>query len=49
MIPAESFSREYIQKQRENLGVPFQTKKGNSMIMQVVKQLFDVGELFSEV
>ena len=31
------------------LGVPFQTKKGNSMTMQVAKQLFDVGELFSEV
>jgi len=31
------------------LGVPFQTKKGDSMTMQVAKQLFDVGELFSEV
>ncbi|MCK4565210.1 MAG: nucleotidyl transferase AbiEii/AbiGii toxin family protein, partial [Verrucomicrobia bacterium] len=31
------------------LGVPFKTKKGNSMTMQVVKQLFDVGELFNEV
>jgi len=31
------------------LGVPFQTKRGRSMTMQVAKQLFDVGELFSEV
>ncbi len=28
------------------IGVPFKTKKGNSMTMQVIKQLYDVGELF---
>jgi len=28
------------------IGVPFKTAKGNSMTMQVVKQLYDVGELF---
>lgn len=28
------------------IGVPFQTKNGNSMVMQVVKQLYDIGELF---
>jgi len=31
------------------LGIPFQTKRGRSMTMQVVKQLFDVGELFNEM
>ena len=29
------------------IGVPFETTGGNSMKMQVVKQLFDVGELFN--
>ena len=29
------------------IGVPFVTSKGKSMTMQVVKQLFDVGELFN--
>ncbi len=28
------------------LGVPFRTQKGKSMTMQVVKQLFDIGELY---
>ncbi len=28
------------------IGVPFETKNGNSMVMQVVKQLYDIGELF---
>lgn len=31
------------------LGVPFFTERGKSMTMQVVKQLFDVGELFNAV
>ncbi|VGO21467.1 nucleotidyl transferase AbiEii/AbiGii toxin family protein [Pontiella sulfatireligans] len=30
-------------------GVPFFSKRGKSMTMQVVKQLYDVGELFNEV
>ena len=30
-------------------GVPFFTNRGKSMTMQVVKQLYDVGELFNEV
>ncbi len=29
------------------IGVPFATKKGKSMTMQVAKQLFDIGELFN--
>ena len=29
------------------IGVPFITKKGKSMTMQVAKQLFDIGELFN--
>ncbi len=29
------------------IGVPFITEKGKSMTMQVVKQLFDIGELFN--
>lgn len=28
------------------IGVPFETSKGNSMTMQVIKQLYDIGELF---
>ena len=28
------------------IGVPYETKNGNSMVMQVVKQLYDIGELF---
>ncbi len=28
------------------IGVPFEAKNGNSMVMQVVKQLYDIGELF---
>ncbi len=29
------------------VGVPFETSQGNSLKMQVVKQLFDIGELFN--
>jgi hypothetical protein len=29
------------------IGVPFKTEKGDSMTMQVAKQLFDIGELFN--
>ncbi|MEA1986141.1 MAG: nucleotidyl transferase AbiEii/AbiGii toxin family protein, partial [Candidatus Marinimicrobia bacterium] len=28
------------------IGIPFETQNGNSMVMQVVKQLYDIGELF---
>ncbi|MDA3927149.1 MAG: nucleotidyl transferase AbiEii/AbiGii toxin family protein [Kiritimatiellae bacterium] len=31
------------------IGVPFQTDKGLSRTMQVVKQLYDIGELFNEI
>ena len=30
----------------QTMGVPFETANGNSMTMQVVKQLYDLGELF---
>lgn len=30
----------------ETIGVPFVTKNGNLMVMQVIKQLYDIGELF---
>jgi len=29
------------------IGVPFVTEKGNSMTMQIIKQLYDIGELFN--
>ncbi len=29
------------------IGVPFETSRGNSMAMQVIKQLYDIGELFN--
>lgn len=47
LINPKCFSKEWIiSKSKEFSGVPFITKGGNLMVMQVVKQLYDLGELF---